>query len=1081
MRARILFSDGTWASFARRGLTERHARILPSTNVPPDICLALQAVLHSLPPQHPDFPSWTPSTWANLHLSLPPSPASPPFSPPTSLVPVTPTIPLSSSPSLFSPQGIVTTLTNLLPQSLRRRRPIINDEDSSYHDRDSQPPSQRPRLEFPHPVHGNLGSDYDNPAFQASVGRTLHTPGLRIATHNVSGLTSAAAVFSLVQAWSKAHLDIICLQETWVGRPSGHSESTVTLWLRQATDSLHFPPFDIFWAHNTRHPDQNNGVAILIRPSPHVNATAHLPNENGRLQSIFIRWAGHSFSLFNSYWPSTGPSDRATFLHSILTPALAECAHPSCLVGDFNFTPQPELDRRPLSHTTMTSDMHSATLLSSTLPHHLDVYRHRHPTGKAFSFHRPNQCARLDRLYLPADICASVRSASIVFCPHGDHHAVAIHLLPATPLQPRGRGRRRLPHSLPSCSSSLSSWSQRAVAYGLSLSHADLLRWWPTLQQCLITYTRSLHSHDRRCRAATTRPLQGAQDALHTAMQALSHATPANLSNALLAAASAHNSYRDLHINAAQHQASSARHAWLHAHERPSRLLTSLLSPPVSSSAIASLAHEDGSLLFDNTAIANRLNAYYAAISGPRTTDPAAQEAILAALQTEIERGSVHTILPAQGLAAGAAEVTHEEVVYALQRTNPTSSPGHDGIPYSLWRIDNYCWAPLLAHLFTAVGTLGLLPPGFNKGTITPIPKQGATNTSAPPSYRPITLLPCLYRLLGKILAYRFGIALAPALGPEHAAFLPGRRIEDNINFTSLLPPALHAAGVTAATFFLDISKAFDTIDRPFLYRLMTTLGASSGMINWARLLLHNTVASTHANGVESLIQHWHAGVRQGCPLSPLLYLFVAQSLASWLRAQPNIGVTIDGHRFVSSHYADDTQIHQADLSPATLATIAPLLNTFATATGQAINLSKSCALLSGPLHPLPIPTSLAGIPVVPHTTSLGIPQSNPTTPMLPHTHPYPTRASLRPLPSGPLPSPPPYTHAAWQTRRDIAVERLRRIERLPLSTMGRGLAASAYALSTFLYHAEFAGTPSFVHDMIVTTASAVGRGISPP
>ncbi|KAL6744710.1 hypothetical protein V8C86DRAFT_1773166, partial [Haematococcus lacustris] len=94
-------------------------------------------------------------------------------------------------------------------------------------------------------------------------------------------------------------------------------------------------------------------------------------------------------------------------------------------------------------------------------------------------------------------------------------------------------------------------------------------------------------------------------------------------------------------------------------------------------------------------------------------------------------------------------------------------SPGPDGLPYNLWRVDGDCWAPLIAKLFTAIGTTGTLPTGFNRGTITPIPKPSAPNLSNPTSYRPITLLPSLYRLLAKILAARSGKAMAPAIGRE--------------------------------------------------------------------------------------------------------------------------------------------------------------------------------------------------------------------------------------------------------------------------------------------------------------------------
>jgi hypothetical protein len=75
---------------------------------------------------------------------------------------------------------------------------------------------------------------------------------------------------------------------------------------------------------------------------------------------------------------------------------------------------------------------------------------------------------------------------------------------------------------------------------------------------------------------------------------------------------------------------------------------------------------------------------------------------------------------------------------------------------------------------------------------------------------------------------------------------------------------------------YLDVEKAYDTVSRDFLFATMAEMGASPGMVAWARLLLCDTRASTHANGTESRTMLWHEGVRQGCPLSPLLYLFVA-------------------------------------------------------------------------------------------------------------------------------------------------------------------------------------------------------------
>ena len=136
---------------------------------------------------------------------------------------------------------------------------------------------------------------------------------------------------------------------------------------------------------------------------------------------------------------------------------------------------------------------------------------------------------------------------------------------------------------------------------------------------------------------------------------------------------------------------------------------------------------------------------------------------------------------------------------------------------------------------------------------------------------------------------------------------------------------------------YLDIAKAFDSVDRQFIFQAMAIMGASAGMLAWARLMLADTRASVHANGVESAPLLWQAGVRQGCPLSPLLYLFVGQALTSWLRAQPELGVEVDGRRHVCSMYADDTSA-LIGLSAAAAACLLAAMEKFRKASGQAVN-----------------------------------------------------------------------------------------------------------------------------------------------
>ncbi len=137
-------------------------------------------------------------------------------------------------------------------------------------------------------------------------------------------------------------------------------------------------------------------------------------------------------------------------------------------------------------------------------------------------------------------------------------------------------------------------------------------------------------------------------------------------------------------------------------------------------------------------------------------------------------------------------------------------------------------------------------------------------------------------------------------------------------------------------------------MDRHFLLACLSQLGLGDGVLRWVSLLLHDTRAVVSIGGYSSQPALWEAGVRQGCPLSPVLFLCVAEALACWLRACPHLGVVVGGRRLVASLFADDTAVLLPDLSPTSSAALLQCLQRYRQASGQAVNVDKSAALLLG-------------------------------------------------------------------------------------------------------------------------------------
>ncbi|KAG1663813.1 hypothetical protein FOA52_013378 [Chlamydomonas sp. UWO 241] len=348
---------------------------------------------------------------------------------------------------------------------------------------------------------------------------------------------------------------------------------------------------------------------------------------------------------------------------------------------------------------------------------------------------------------------------------------------------------------------------------------------------------------------------------------------------------------------------------------------------------------------------------------------------------------------PRRGEAAPeAAEDGEEGRRMARRRTGgdeggvamPAAAPaaaGPDGIPVDVWRKLGEPAFVLLAAVFTAVGATGETPPGFLDGVVASIYK--AKDAAVAANYRPLTMLGSDYRILAKVLATRWPL-LAAVVGPEQTAFLAGRRISDNICLTQMLPGLLAAnaaegVGPTgAALALLDFRKAYDTIDRGCLLAVMEAVGVGDGVLAWTRTILTHTYASAEVNGFISEPRRYAAGVRQGCPAAPALFLFLGHALACFLRTCPAVGVeVVPGCRVTCPQYADDCMPLLRSCAPAAVAALVEAMAVFGRATGLVLNLGKCGILPLGSAgEGLLAGAEVAGLRVLDAGVSLGVPVS---------------------------------------------------------------------------------------------------------
>ncbi|XP_050207258.1 uncharacterized protein LOC126656694 [Mercurialis annua] len=252
----------------------------------------------------------------------------------------------------------------------------------------------------------------------------------------------------------------------------------------------------------------------------------------------------------------------------------------------------------------------------------------------------------------------------------------------------------------------------------------------------------------------------------------------------------------------------------------------------------------------------------------------------------------------------------------------------------------------------------GCLLKGFNHTLITLIPKIAIPQRAS--DLRPISLCSIFTKIISKIITLRLQKILPTILPNSQNAFVKGRSIADNILVVHELFHFMHHQKTRNRPFMamkLDISKAYDRLEWDYLFSILTCWGFDTVFIQWIRACVSTVTYSFQLNGSIYGYLKPSRGLRQGDPLSPLLFVLCAQGLSFLLDKAVHNGL-IQGLRINSicpsiSHlfFADDAILFTpANTSSAQV--ILQILNDYANASGQLINYDKSSIRFS---HNVPI------------------------------------------------------------------------------------------------------------------------------
>ncbi len=646
--------------------------------------------------------------------------------------------------------------------------------------------------------------------------------------------------------------------------------------------------------------------------------------------------------MVNVYAPNE-KRDRALFfknlLHEIKEWQILHQCNEIMLTGDFNcVTDTQDKNTEGFRVEKDESAKQLVDLLNEL--NLVDIWRKLHPDKRQYSWRqvdttnsKRNVAVRLDRWYISPSLIGNVEKCYIVPCAISDHLPVMLRIRSLKNVK-RGKGNWKFNNSLLGCQQFNTDINNFWREWQLRKPIGEgVLEWWDEGKSQIKEIAIRVSKVRARLKNQILNVIRGEyEDALKCYDREPSTANAEKLKQ------TKHNVDRIEKENIKGLQV-RARVQWCEKGERSDKFFFNLEKYRGKQKTVTRIRKEDGSLTENMDEILETQRLFYEKLYTESTIDEDTQQFFTDTLDKTLDDEERDTC---EGL------ISHREASKAMKDLANNKSPGSDGLSKEFY--DKF-WGIIgedLVEVFNTAYTANCLTKSQKTAILTLLYKNGEKEDVK--NWRPISLLNLDFKILAKCLANRLKKCMNKLVHPDQTCGIKGRTIFENIIVAQDAIFVSNKNNKPLAIISIDQTKAFDRLNRGFMFKVLKKFGFGDSFINWIKTLYTDIESQICTNGYISKPFKLGRGVRQGCPLSPMLYTLTTEALLCAIRKSGNIkGFLGPGDIEIKvKGYADDTAIYVRDIE--SVQNTIDLVERFGLASESKINLKKTHILVCGPL-----------------------------------------------------------------------------------------------------------------------------------